>query len=161
MSQQSEERLPESASADANSLPSARILHLKSRQSDLQRAIQLRAQQSVERERELDQERRRPKPLKWLIISAIACIPVLLTLTAVDGFLRALHKYMDVAITSQPQVQPAAPVEEELPQSQPGVVMLQPLNTPEASSQPATPPSAPSQEPGATAEKTAPADQRP
>ena len=126
MSQQSEERLPESASADAESTPTARILHLKSRQSGLQQAILLRAQESVERERGLDQEARRPKPLKWLIIASIAAIPVILTLTAVDGFLRAFHGFMDVAISSQPQGE--APAEESLPQSQPGVVMLQPLN---------------------------------
>jgi hypothetical protein len=141
MSQQSEERLPESASADTPSLPTARIVQLKSRQSDLQRAIQLRAQQSVERERDLDQERRRPKPLKWLIISAIAAVPVLLTIVAVDGFLRAFHKAMDMVITAPPpQGESPAPVEAPLLQSsEPGVILLQPLNVPEASAQPAAP----------------------
>jgi hypothetical protein len=141
MSQQSEERLPESASADTHSLPTARIVQLKSRQSELQRAIQLRAQQSVERERDLDQERRRPKPLKWLIISAIAAVPVLLTVVAVDGFLRAFHKAMDMVITATPpQGESPAPVEAPLLQSsEPGVILLQPMNVPEASAQPAAP----------------------
>lgn len=142
MSQQSEERLPESTSADTDALPTAQILHLKSRQSDLQRAIQLRAQQSVERERDLDLEERRPKPLKWLIIAAIACVPVILTLTAVDGFLRALQKYM-VVVASQPQSPPqgeSAAEETEAPlQSEPGVVMLQPMTAPEAPAQSAAP----------------------
>lgn len=141
MSQQSEERLPESAS-DAESTPTtARILHLKSRHSDLQQAILQRAQQSVERERDLDQEERRPKPLKWLIIASIAAIPVVLTFTAVDGFLRAFYGYLDVAIATQPQGEPA-PAEASLPQSsQPGVVMVQPV-TADAPVVPATAPRA-------------------
>lgn len=137
MSQQSEERLPESAASDANPLPTAQILQLKTR-SDLQRAIQQRAQESVERERDLDQEERRPKPLKWLIITAIAAIPVLLTLTAVDGFLRAFHRYLDVAVSSQPQPSELAP-EAVLQSSEPGVVMLQPMTVPEVPVQATTP----------------------
>ena len=34
----------------------------------------------------------RPQPVKWLAIFALACIPVLLTIVAVDGFLRVFHK---------------------------------------------------------------------
>lgn len=150
MSQQSEERLPESAAADANSLPTAQILQLKTR-SDLQRAIQLRAQESVERERDLDQEARRPKPVKWLIIAAIAAIPAVLTLVAVDGFLRAFHRYLDVAVSSQPQ-QPSEPAETVLQSSDPGVVMVQPITVPEAP-QPAITPEAPKAESSATPSK--------
>lgn len=151
MSQQSEERLPESAATDANSLPTARILQLKTH-SDLQRAIQQRAQESVERERDLDQEERRPKPLKWLIIAAIACIPAVLTLTAVDGFLRAFHRYLDVAVSSQPQ-QPSEPAPETVLQSSdPGVVMVQPITVPDAP-QPAITPEAPKAESSATPSK--------
>ncbi len=128
MSQQSEERLPESASDAASTPTTARILHLKSRHSDLQQAILQRAQQSVERERDLDQEERRPKPLKWLIIASIAAIPVVLTFTAVDGFLRAFYGYLDVAIATQPQGEPA-PAEASLQSSQPGVVMVQPVTS--------------------------------
>ncbi len=138
MSQQSEERLTESAEAESNGEPGARILHMKARQYDLQRAIQQRAQESVEREAALDEERRRPKPLKWLIIMAIAAIPAVLTLTAVDGFLRAFHKYLDVAVQSAEQQQKeadeaaAAAAEANAPlQTQPGVVMLQPYSVPE------------------------------
>lgn len=150
MSQQSEERLPESAATDANSLPTAQILQLKTR-SDLQRAIQLRAQESVERERDLDQEARRPKPVKWLIIAAIAAIPAVLTLVAVDGFLRAFHRYLDVAVSSQPQ-QPSEPAETVLQSSDPGVVMVQPITVPEAT-QPAITPEAPKAESSATPSK--------
>jgi hypothetical protein len=144
MTQPSEERLPESVSADANP-PTARILQLKTRQSDLQRAIQQRAQESVERERELDQEERRPKPLKWLVIASIAVIPVLLTFTAVDGFLRALHRYIDVAATSmqnqQSESSEAADPNATLQSSEPGVVLLQPIIVPESTPAPQPAPS--------------------
>ena len=141
MSPPSEQLLPESA--DSSSPPSARILQMKSTQYDLQRAIQQRAQESVERERQLDEEQRRPKPLKWLIVTAIAAIPVVLTLTAVDGFLRAMHRYIDVAVASAPQNQTpsndqsgAEPAQQS---SEPGVVLLQPMGSPEQAKAPDAP----------------------
>lgn len=138
MSQQSEERLPESASAEAG----ARILHLKGRQYDLQKAIQQRAQESVEREAALDHEERRPKPLKWLIAAAIAAIPIVLTLTAVDSFLKVFHKYMNTvtvqverqqaeAAAAQAAAEAAAAAEAPITSDTPGVVMLQPMTIPE------------------------------
>jgi hypothetical protein len=130
MSQQSEERAPESTPANGDAQQGARILHMKSTHYDLQRAIQQRAQESVEREAELDREARRPKPLKWLIIFAIACVPIAATLFAVDGFLRVFHQYLDT-ISKQEQEQAqsqAAEAEAQAPSSQPGVVMLQPLS---------------------------------
>jgi hypothetical protein len=162
MSQQSEECLPESTQAEANS---ARILHLKARQYDLQRAIQQRAQESVERERALDEEARRPKPLKWLIIATIASIPAVLTLVAVDGFLRAFHGYLDTTVkTEQKRAEEAAAIEEAnaaaaaaaepLQSNEPGVVLLQPLRVPEqAPAQPAAGPSAQQADPAATTKK--------
>jgi hypothetical protein len=150
MSQQSEERLPESTSADAGGPPGARILHLKTRQTDLQQAIRQRAQESLERERDLDQEARRPKPLKWLIIATIAAIPAVLTMVAVDGFLRAIQKYMAIAVATQPQGEPAqAAPEGPLQSNEPGVVLLQPLAAPPieaqapAEAQPAEPATTP------------------
>lgn len=151
MSQQPEECLTESADADPNGASGARILHMKSRQYDLQRAIQQRAQESVEREAALDKEQRRPKPLKWLVIMAIAAIPAVLTLTAVDGFLKVFHKYLDVAAASAEQQQreadeaAAAAAEAAAPvQTQDGVVMLQSYSVPEqapAQQQSTAPPS--------------------
>jgi hypothetical protein len=141
MSQQSEECLPESASAEQNGAPGARILHLKGRHYDLQRAIQQRAQESVEREAALDQEQRRPKPLKWAIALLIAAIPIVLTLTAVDSFLRVFHKYLNVTVeTANKQAEEqaaaeaaaAAAAEAQAPvtSSDPDVVMLSPLLVP-------------------------------
>jgi hypothetical protein len=133
MSQQSEERVPEST---PDSDPEgARILHLKSTHYDLQRAIQQRAQESVEREAELDRQERRPKPLKWLIIFVIASLPIAATLFMVDGFLRVFHGYLST-VSKQQQEEAAKQAETDAwvtsdptqQSSQPGVVMLQPLS---------------------------------
>lgn len=153
MSQQSEELLPESASADENGVPGARILHLKGRQYDLQRAIQQRAQESVDREAELDHEQRRPKPLKWGIALLIAAIPIGMTLFAVDSFLRVFHKYLDVTVeTANKQAEEqqaaaaaaaaAAEALEPVTSSEPGVVMLSPLLVPSDKDAQPTPPEA-------------------
>ncbi|GFE81018.1 hypothetical protein GCM10011487_30180 [Steroidobacter agaridevorans] len=141
MSQQSEECLPESASAEQNGAPGARILHMKGRHYDLQKAIQQRAQESVEREAALDHEQRRPKPLKWAIALLIAAIPIALTLTAAEAFLRVFHKYLDVTVqTANKQAEEqaaaaaaaAAAAEAQAPvtSDEPGVVMLSPLLVP-------------------------------
>ncbi len=142
MSQQSEECLPESASAEQNDVSGARILHLKGRQYDLQKAIQQRAQESVEREAALDQEQRRPKPLKWAIALLIAAIPMFLTLTFVDSFLRVSTRYLDTTVETankqaeeQAAAAAAAAAAEEarapVTSSDPDVVMLSPLLVPQ------------------------------
>jgi hypothetical protein len=136
MSQQSDERVPESAPANGDA-QGARILQLKSTHYDLQRAIQQRAQESVEREAELDRQQRRPKPLKWLIAFAIACVPIALTLFMVDGFLRAFHRYLDTISTQEQQQaerDAEAAAETTVQPGQPGVVMLQPLSPQEPAS---------------------------
>lgn len=149
MSQQSEELLPESPTAD--SAAGARILHLKGRQYDLQKAIQQRAQDSVDREAALDQAERRPKPLKWGIALLIAAIPIGFTLFAVDSFLRVFHRYLDVTVeTANKQAEEqaaaaaaaaaAAEALEPVTSSEPGVVMLSPLLAPsDKDAQPAPP----------------------
>lgn len=134
MSQQSEERLAESTPADTDGQQTARILHMKSTHYDLQRAIQQRAQESVEREASLDREERRPKPLKWLIIFAIACVPIVLTLFMVDGFLRAFHRYLYTTTAQQAEQakrDAEASSETTLQSDQPGVVLLQPMTLPQ------------------------------
>lgn len=158
MSQQSEECLPESASADQNDASGARILHMKGRQYDLQKAIQQRAQESVEREAALDHEQHRPKPLKWAIALLIAAIPIVLTLTAVDSFLRVFHKYLNVTVeTANKQAEEqaaaeaaaAAAAEAQAPvtSNEPGVVMLSPLLVPTDQGAPQAPQSQTSQAP--------------
>jgi hypothetical protein len=141
MSQQSEECLTESASAEQSGAAGARILHMKGRHYDLQKAIQQRAQESVEREAALDHEQRRPKPLKWAIALIIAAIPMYLTLSFVDKFLVVFHRYLDTTVeTANKQAEEqaaaaaaAAEAEEArapVNSTDPDVVMLSPLLVP-------------------------------
>jgi hypothetical protein len=140
MTQHSEERVPETES-EASVHAGARILPFERPQSDLQRAIQQRAQQALDLDRERDREKRRPQPLKWLAIFALACIPVLLTFTAVDGFVRVFQKVAATYATEPPvQQQQTAPSEPEAA-PQPGVVMLQSYDVPSGTQRTATPPS--------------------
>jgi hypothetical protein len=124
MSQHSQDRL-EDASLAAQAGKSARILPFERPQSDLQRAIQLRAQEAMDIERDREREANRPQPLRWLVIFAIALIPVVLIFGAVDSFLRVFYK-INETYNSMPAPEPAPSVEEEAPAAQtPGVVILQ------------------------------------
>jgi hypothetical protein len=126
MSQQSEDRLDESAQESVAS--SARILPFERPQSDLQRAVQLRAQEAMDLDRDRDREANKPAPLRWLIILLIAAIPVILIFAAVDGFLRVFYKVNETYSTMPAPQQQEPPVETSpLVSSQPGVVLLQPL----------------------------------
>lgn len=139
MTQHSEERLAETEGAPSMRA-GARILPFERPQSELQRAIQQRAQEALDLDRERAQEKRRPQPLKWITIFALACIPVLLTIVAVDGFLRVFHKVMET-YSSEPQQQPAAPAETEAT-SRPGIVMLESYDAPSDAQRSATSPEA-------------------
>lgn len=138
MTQHSEERLPETEGAPSMRA-GARILPFERPQSELQRAIQQRAQEALDLDRERAQAKRRPQPLKWITIFALACIPVLLTVVAVDGFLRVFHKVMET-YSSEPQQQ-AAPAETEST-SRPGIVMLESYDAPTDAQRSATSPDA-------------------
>jgi hypothetical protein len=136
MTQHSEERLPETEGAPS-ARGGARILPFERPQSELQRAIQQRAQEALDRDAELDREKRRPQPLKWLTIFALACIPVLLTIVAVDGFLRVFHKVAAIYSEAPPAQEQQAPPSDA--QSQPGVVMLQSFEAPSDTQRNASP----------------------
>jgi hypothetical protein len=137
MSQQSEDRLPETAPAGGPTPLSARILPFERPRSELQRAIQERAQEAIDLDRDREREVKRPQPLKWLIITVLALIPVILTFGAVDGFLRAFYRITQT-YSAQPaqSVQPQTSEPQAPTQSEPGVVMLLPPATQEQ----ATPP---------------------
>jgi hypothetical protein len=128
MTNSSEERLSEAAAETSAEAPAgARILSFERPRSDLQRAIQQRAQEAIVREQERDREVRRPRPLRTLIILAVATIPVVLLFGAVDSFVRAMHsaydRYFSEPATPAPSVQPVEPTPQS---SEPGVVLLQP-----------------------------------
>jgi hypothetical protein len=141
MSHQSEDRLSESASGTANPV-SARILPFERPRSELQRAIQERAQEAIDIDRDREREVKRPQPLKWLIIFVIALIPVILIFGAVDGFLRAFYR-INQAYSAPQNAQPQSN-ESSGESPTPGVVMLQPYNDkdapPDQVSRPAPPP---------------------
>jgi hypothetical protein len=138
MSQPSEECLPESTPANVAAAPGARILQFERPQTDLQKAIQVRAQEALDRDRDRDRETRRPQPLKWTIILAIALVPVVLTFGAVDGFLRAFYKVNETYQSMPAPPAPAEPVQEVEPvSSTPGVVILVKPPAAEASPAPA------------------------
>jgi hypothetical protein len=150
MTQHSEERLSETEGAPSMR-PGARILPFERPQSELQRAVQQRAQETIDLNRERDREERRPQPLKWAAIFLLACVPVALTLGAVDGFLRVFHQ-VTATFTSMPAPEPqqeAAPIEDV--QTTPGVVMLEsyeaPRVRPNEPAGSATPPAATPQQP--------------
>lgn len=147
MSPQSEERLPETE-GEQSVRSGARILPFERPQSELQRAIQQRAQETLDLKRERDAETRRPQPLKWLTIFALACIPVLLTIVAVDGFVRVFHKVNEMYLSEPPptQQQQAAPVAPEA-EPTPGVVMLQSYDTTQAAPSSGTDAPAPAADP--------------
>ena len=132
MSQYSEDRLQTPFEERAQS---ARILPFERPQSDLQKAVQQRAQEAIELNRHRAQTQK-PPAARWIIGLAVALVPVLLLLGSVDGFLRVFHR-----INSMYENMPAptpAPAAEEPFESEPGVVMLRPMD--EASRAPAPPP---------------------
>lgn len=142
MTQHSEERLPETEGAPSVRT-GARILPFERPQSELQRAIQQRAQETIDLNLERDREKRRPQPLKWAAIFVLACIPVALTLGAVDGFLRVFHQ-VTATFTSMPapEAQEQQPVPSEELQTTPGVVMLEAYEVPREAERSATSPAA-------------------
>ena|SRR5690349_19437027 len=149
MSQPPEDRLPASADTDAvqssdlrpaGTAPPklAQVLPFE-RRSELQRAVQMRAQESMERQRARAAER--PNPMRRIAMFALALIPVALLFIAVDGLLRVFHHMNDLYNSPEANAAaaPAASAAEEPSEPEPGVVLLQPpqnLHIPEAPAQP-------------------------
>jgi hypothetical protein len=133
MNDASEERASDPA---ATSPPKARVLPFEKPHSALQRAVQVRAQEQMER------QRHKPKiaPLRLFVTLGVALLPVLLLLGAADAFVRGIHLLVNLRSAKEP-VQQAAPqqVEQQPAQQQPGVVLLVPPQAPEPR---ATPPQA-------------------
>jgi hypothetical protein len=123
MSHTSEDRVP----ATGESQEGATILPFERPQSELQRAVQMRAQDQIERIRKREEAKRRPHPLRVAIVMVLAAIPVILIFGAVDKFLTAIQKYTaamyEAPADSAPQPEAAQPIESS---SEPGMVFLQP-----------------------------------
>ena len=142
MTQHSEERLPETEGAPSVRT-GARILPFERPQSELQRAIQQRAQETIDLGLERDREKRRPQPLKWAAIFVLACVPVALTLGAVNGFLKVFHQ-VTATFSSTPaaDAQEPAAASDEQAQTTPGVVMLEAYEVPREAERSAPSPAA-------------------
>lgn len=122
MSQHSEERLPTPFEQRARS---AQILPFERPQSDLQKAVQLRAQEEIELKRRREETHKAPVA-RWIIGLAVALLPVLALIVGLDGFLRVFHQ-INAMYESMPSPEPVPAVEEPLP-NEPGVVMLRPMD---------------------------------
>lgn len=123
----SEERLGDSGLEPKTD--SARILPFQRPPTDLQRAIQMRAQEMLELERERERERSRPAPVRWAVMCVLALVPVAIVVTGVDAFVRAFHHINDTySKMPVPTRQTDSAASAEAPvQQEPGIVMLQPL----------------------------------
>jgi hypothetical protein len=135
MTPSSEERVPEQTPPHHK----ARILPFERPQSVAQRAVQQRAQETLD----LEQTRSKIKvtkltPLRWLLLIVIAAIPMALTLGAVDGILRAMGMVNAMYQKEDTQRVEPPPVEEESSPQEPGVIMLKTF--PEATQTPAAAP---------------------
>jgi hypothetical protein len=139
MSQHSEDRLLAPVDAPA---PSARILPFERPQSELQKAVQLRAQQAMDLKR--SRETRRAPLARWLIGITIALIPVLVLLGGLDGFLRVFHRINAAYATMPTSTPPPAATEPE--QTEPGLVMLRPMENVEKAATGAAAPAVPARE---------------
>ncbi len=125
MTHSSEERLDDS-SAEPKS-DSARILPFQRPPTDLQRAIQMRAQEAIDRDHERDRERSRRAPVRRSIMFVLALIPVAVVVSGVDAFVRVFHHINDTYSKMPAPSEQRAAVPAETPTQEPGVVMLQPF----------------------------------
>ena len=88
MSQHSEERVSEQVvSINAK----ARVVPFERPQSELQKAVQQRAQEAIDRER--DRARQKPAAWKRAFVLVLAAVPVVLTFGAAIGFVSALRQF--------------------------------------------------------------------
>lgn len=124
MSQQSEERVSDQA---ASNNPKARVIPFErpqqSEQSELQKAVQQRAQETLDRER--DRANRKAPVWRRGLVLALAAVPVFITFGAAVGFVGALRQF-NTAVFEGSKTAPANPMPAAVaPSGDPGVVLLQ------------------------------------
>jgi hypothetical protein len=120
MTQSSEDRLPDQAAPSTQK--SAQILPFERPRSELQKAVQLRAQEALDLDRDRTRAARKISPLRAIVIFALAAIPVYLMFSAFDSFVRVLHR-VNAMLDEQP-LPPAPPPVQQPGPSEPGVVIL-------------------------------------
>jgi hypothetical protein len=138
MNQTSDEHHDASAStAHQFDAPQPETLHAGTAErapTELQRAMQQRAQESLERSRE--RAKTKPAPLKWAVMFVLALVPVLLLVAGIDAFVRVFHQINDYySKLPVPAPEPAPTVHEPVEQ-RPGIIMLESPPTEDAQSKP-------------------------
>jgi hypothetical protein len=92
--------------------------------TDLQRAVQQRAQESLERSRE--RARTKPAPIKWAVTFVLALIPVIVLVAGIDAFVRVFHQINDYySKLPVPAPEPQEPAANEPIEQRPGIIILQ------------------------------------
>lgn len=94
--------------------------------SDTQKAVLLHAQESMELSR---QRSNKKTPMsRWIMGLAVAMLPVLAMVSGLDGFLRVLQHFNEMyATTPDQRPEPVAVPMQEPTQTEPGVVLLRPV----------------------------------
>lgn len=122
MNHSSDERVGTSGPEPQNA--TARIIPFERPPTALQRAIQMRAPETLERERARQQSR--PAPLRSVVICVLALVPVTAVILGADAFVRVFHRvtsmYLDDSTTPSESPDAGTAVVES---TTPGVVMLQ------------------------------------
>jgi hypothetical protein len=142
MNRPSEQRAP----GGSQSLPTAQVLPFERPQTELQKAVQQRAQETIDLARDRAAAHR-PKPLQRVIVLLLATIPVALTFGAAIGFVGALKRFNATIFGGDSATEQPAPLPTSAPPDtaeESGVVILQPYAVPgaaprEQSSSPGSP----------------------
>jgi hypothetical protein len=120
--------IQEHASDEVVSNAKARVVPFERPQSELQKAVQQRAQEAIDRERDRAAAQR-PTAWRRAIVLTLAAIPVFITFGAAIGFVGALRQFNTAVFNSEVPEAPA-PKTERAPETEPGVVLLQPYVMP-------------------------------
>ena len=121
MSQHSEERASDPAVASANK---ARVIPFERPQSELQKAVQQRAQEAIDRER--DRANQKPPAWRRALVLVLAAVPVVLTFGAAIGFVSALRQFNSAVFDHEKSSPPPQSAQGATTRpSEPDVVILQ------------------------------------
>jgi hypothetical protein len=131
MNQHSDERSSDDAVPFA---PKATVLPFERPQSELQKAVQQRAQEAIDRERDRA-ERAKPAPWRRALVLALAAIPVFITFGAAIGFVGALRQFNSAIFDSDSGSGSTPPASQNMSPApaataEPDVVLLQPYSIP-------------------------------
>jgi hypothetical protein len=130
MSQHSEERVSDPV-VPVN-VKAARVIPFERPQSELQKAVQKRAQETMDRER--DRANQKPPAWRRALVLVLAAVPVVLTFGAALGFVGALRQFNSAVFegAKNSEQQQSPPAGASASQSEPGVVILQPYDKSQA-----------------------------